>query len=243
MKASDTYPVIIFALFALQIAAILFFALRPDPDSKRMAAIFVFFFAAEIFWALFEQTGSTISLFADRLTRNELFGAPFPSSWWQSVNSVWVILLAPIFAFLWIKLGSKQPSSPMKFVLGLLFVALSFMLMVPAAKLTADGKIGPLWLVGLFFLQTVGEMLLSPVGLSTMTKLAPHRLVGLVMGIWFLAAALGSKLAGALAGEFKSDNPAELADFFLHQALIVGACTLALFALVPWMKKLMGGVR
>jgi POT family proton-dependent oligopeptide transporter len=131
----------------------------------------------------------------------------------------------------------------MKFVLGLFFVALSFALMVPAAKLTAQGSIGPMWLVGLFFLQTVGEMLLSPVGLSTMTKLAPHRLVGLVMGIWFLAAALGSKLAGSLAGEFKSDNPAQLADFFLHQALIVGACTLALLALVPWMKKLMGGVR
>ena len=86
-------------------------------------------------------------------------------------------------------------------------------------------------------------MLLSPVGLSTMTKLAPHRLVGLVMGIWFLAAALGNKLAGVLAGEFKSDNAGELATFFWHQALGVGACTLVLFALVPWVKKLMGGVR
>lgn len=243
MKASDTYPVIIYALFAVQIAAILFFAFRPDADSKRMAAILVFFFAAEIFWALFEQSGSTIALFSDRLTRNEIFGWSFPSSYWQSVNSIWVVLLAPIFAFLWVNLRDRQPSSPMKFVLGLLFVALSFALMVPAAKLTAEGKIGPMWLVGLFFLQTVGEMLLSPVGLSTMTKLAPHRLVGLVMGIWFLAAALGSKLAGALAGEFKSDNPDQLADFFLHQAMIVGGCTLALLALVPWMKKLMGGVR
>jgi len=243
MKASDTYPVIIYALFAVQVAAILYFAFRPDPDSKRMAAILVFFFAAEIFWALFEQSGSTIALFSDQLTRNEIFGWSFPSSYWQSVNSIWVVLLAPIFAFLWVNLRDRQPSSPMKFVLGLLFVALSFALMVPAAKLTAEGKIGPMWLVGLFFLQTVGEMLLSPVGLSTMTKLAPHRLVGLVMGIWFLAAALGSKLAGALAGEFKSDNPAQLADFFLHQALIVGGCTLALLALVPWMKRLMGGVR
>jgi POT family proton-dependent oligopeptide transporter len=243
MKASDTYPVIIYALFAVQIAAILFFAFRPDADSKRMAAILVFFFAAEIFWALFEQSGSTIALFSDRLTRNEIFGWSFPSSYWQSVNSIWVVLLAPIFAFLWVNLRDRQPSSPMKFVLGLLFVALSFALMVPAAKLTAEGKIGPMWMVGLFFLQTAGEMLLSPVGLSTMTKLAPHRLVGLVMGIWFLAAALGSKLAGALAGEFKSDNPDQLADFFLHQALIVGGCTLALLALVPWMKKLMGGVR
>jgi POT family proton-dependent oligopeptide transporter len=131
----------------------------------------------------------------------------------------------------------------MKFVFGLLFVALSFVLMVPAAKLTAEGKVGPLWLVGLFFLQTVGEMLLSPVGLSTMTKLAPQRLLGMVMGIWFLAAALGNKLAGVLAGEFKSDNADQLATFFWHQALAVGACPLVLFALVPWVKKLMGGVR
>ena len=243
MKASDQYPALVYVLFALQIAAILFFAFKPTADSKRIAAILVFFFAAEIFWAIFEQTGSTISLFADNLTRNEILGQSFPSSWWQSVNSIWVILLAPVFAFLWISLGSKQPSSPMKFVLGLLFVALSFVLMVPAAKLTAEGKVGPLWLVGLFFLQTVGEMLLSPVGLSTMTKLAPQRLLGMVMGLWFLAAALGTKLAGVLAGEFKSDNADQLATFFWHQALAVGACTLVLFALVPWVKKLMGGVR
>jgi POT family proton-dependent oligopeptide transporter len=243
MKLSDQYPALVYGLFALQIAAILFFAFRADQDSKRIAAILVFFFAAEIFWAIFEQTGSTISLFADRLTRNEIGGWSFPSSYWQSVNSIWVILLAPVFAFLWIKLGRRQPSSPMKFTLGLFFVALSFVLMVPAAKLTATEKVGPLWLVGLFFLQTVGEMLLSPVGLSTMTKLAPRRLVGLVMGIWFLAAALGNKLAGVLAGEFKSENSAELATFFWHQALGVGVATLILFALVPWVKKLMCGVR
>ena len=243
MKASDTYPVIVYALFGLQIAAILFFAFRSDSDSKRIAAILVFFFAAEIFWAIFEQTGSSISLFADRLTRNEIFGWQFPSSYWQSVNSIWVIILAPLFAWMWIKLGPKQPSSPVKFTLGLLFVALSFAWMVPAAKLTVEGKISPIWLLGLFFLQTVGEMCLSPVGLSTMTKLAPPRLLGLVMGIWFLAAALGNKLAGVLAGEFKSENPAELATFFSKQAIGVGVATLILFALVPWIKKLMGGVR
>ncbi|MBI5770702.1 MAG: peptide MFS transporter [Verrucomicrobia bacterium] len=243
MKLSDRYPAVVYGLFALQIAAILFFAFRADQDSKRIAAILVFFFAAEIFWAIFEQTGSSISLFADRLTRNEILGWNFPSSYWQSVNSIWVILLAPVFAWLWIKLGHRQPSSPMKFTLGLLFVALSFVLMVPAAKLTAAGKVGPIWLLALFFLQTIGEMLLSPVGLSTMTKLAPPRLLGLVMGIWFLAAALGNKLAGVLAGEFKSDNPAELATFFWHQALGVGVATLVLLALVPWVKKLMCGVR
>ena len=243
MKASDAYPALVYVLFGLQIVAILFFAFKPETDSKRIAAILVFFFAAEIFWAIFEQAGSTLTLFADSLTRNEALGHAFPSSWWQSVNSVWVILLAPVFAFLWIRLGPRQPSSPMKFVLGLFFVAISFVLLVPAAKLTAEGKVGPLWLVGVYFLQTVGEMCLSPVGLSTMTKLAPRRLLGMVMGIWFLAAALGNKLAGVLAGEFKSDNAGELATFFWHQALAVGACTLVLFALVPWVKKLMGGVR
>ena len=243
MMASDKYPAVVYVLFGLQIVAVLYFAFRPDQDSKRLAAILIFFFAAEIFWAIFEQAGSTLTLFADQLTRNEVLGHAFPSSWWQSVNSVWVILLAPVFAFLWIKLGSRQPSSPVKFALGLLFVALSFVLMVPAAKLTAQGVVGPMWLVGLYFLQTVGEMLLSPVGLSTMTKLAPPRLLGMVMGIWFLAAALGNKLAGVLAGEFQAIDAPALATYFWHQALAVGACTLVLFALAPWVKKLMGGVR
>jgi POT family proton-dependent oligopeptide transporter len=243
MKLGDTYPAVIYGIFALQIAAVIYFAVQRSIESKRIAAILVFFMAAEIFWAIFEQSGSSVTLFADRLTNNQVFGWNYPSSWFQSVNSVWVILLAPAFAFLWIKLGHRQPSSPVKFVLGLLFVAISFVWMIPAAKLTAEGRVSPLWLVGLYFFQTVGELCLSPVGLSTMTKLAPVRLTGLVMGIWFLAAALGNKLAGVLAGEFKSENSAELVTFFWHQAVAVGACTLVLFALVPWVKRLMGGVR
>lgn len=243
MWFSDEHKWIVYLLFALQVVLILFFAFRPSQDGKRLAAILVFFFAAEIFWAIYEQTSSSIALFADRLTDNRILGWAFPSSWWQSVNSIWVILLAPVFAWLWIKLGPKQPSSPVKFALGLLCVAVSFAWMVPAARLTAQGLVHPIWLLVLFFLQTVGEMLLSPVGLSTMTKLAPPRLLGLVMGIWFLASSLGNKLAGVLAGEFKSESPAELATFFWHQALGVGAATLVLFALVPWVKRLMGGVR
>lgn len=242
MRVSDDHPVVIKALFSLQIAAVLYFAFRPDPESKRIAAILVLFFAAEVFWAIYEQTGSTISLFADGLTRNVVLGHAFPSSWWQSVNSVWVILMAPCFAWLWIRLGPRAPSSPAKFALALTFVALSFLLLVPAARLTAAGKIGPLWLTAVFFLQTVGEMLLSPVGLSTMTKLAPSRLLGLVMGIWFLADALGNKLAGVLASDFQAADANALATFFWHQALGVAVCSLALAALVPWVRKLMGGV-
>jgi POT family proton-dependent oligopeptide transporter len=243
MWFSDEHQWIVYLLFSLQIALILFFAFRPGRDSKRIASILVFFFAAEIFWAIYEQTSSSIALFADRLTDNRILGWAFPSSWWQSVNSIWVILLAPVFAWLWITLGPRQPSSPVKFALGLLFVSLSFAWMVPAARLTAQGLVGPTWLIVLFFLQTVGEMLLSPVGLSTMTKLAPPRLLGLVMGIWFLASSLGNKLAGVLAGDFKSENAAELSTFFWHQALWVGGATLVLFALVPWVKRLMSGVR
>jgi POT family proton-dependent oligopeptide transporter len=243
MILSDYHQWIIIALFGVQIAAVLFFALRKDEESRRIAAILVFFIAAQIFWAIFEQAGSSMSLFADRLTDNRVFGIGFPSAFWQSVNSAWVILLALPFAWIWTKLGSRQPSSPMKFTLGLLFVALSFVWMVPAARLTAEGRVSPLWLLGLYFLQTTGEMFLSPVGLSTMTKLAPPRLLGLVMGIWFLAAALGNKLAGVLAGGFESNDSVSLVHFFWQQALWVGGATIVLLALVPWVKKLMGGVR
>jgi POT family proton-dependent oligopeptide transporter len=193
--------------------------------------------------AFFEQAGSTISLFGDQLTRTEILGYKFPSAWFQSVNSLFVILLAPVFAWLWVRLGDKQPSSPLKFTLGLAFLGLSFLLMVPAARLTVAGKVSPLWIVGLFFLQTLGELCLSPVGLSTMTKLAPQKLLGLVMGIWFLAAALGNKLAGVMSGEFTATDGHALARFFLNQALWVGAATLVLLMCVPWLKRLMGGVK
>jgi POT family proton-dependent oligopeptide transporter len=131
----------------------------------------------------------------------------------------------------------------MKFVLGLLFLGVSFLLMVPAAQLTAQGKVSPMWIVGLFFLQTLGELCLSPVGLSTMTKLAPTRLLGLVMGIWFLADAIGNKLAGVMASEFNSTDSHALAKFFLTQTLWVGGATLALLASVPWLRRLMGDVK
>ena len=246
VRLSDTdsnYAFIRYGYVGLPLAGILWFGVKPNPESKRIAAILVFSLAAMIFWAIFEQAGSTIALFGDQLTRTEAFGYNFPSAWFQSLNPLWVILLAPCLAWLWVRLGARQPSAPVKFSLGLVFLGLSFLLMVPAARLSAEGKVSPWWIVGLFFLQTIGELLLSPVGLSTMTKLAPAKLVGLVMGIWFLAAALGNKLAGVLAGHFTSTNGEALAAFFLKQTLWVGIAAAVLFALVPWVKKLMGNVR
>jgi POT family proton-dependent oligopeptide transporter len=226
------------------VAAILWFGLQGDVTRKRIAAILIFFVAAMIFWAIFEQTGSTIALFGDTLTSRRLpGGGTYPASYFQSINSVFIILLAPVFAWVWVRMGSRQPSSPLKFVLGLGFVALSFLLMVPAARLTAQGLVSPWWIIGLFFLQTIGELCLSPVGLSVMTKLSPAHLQGLVLGLWFLAAAFGNKLAGIMAGEFTSTDSGALAHFFLVQAAWVGLATLGLLALVPWMKRLMGGVR
>jgi POT family proton-dependent oligopeptide transporter len=241
MILSDTYTWIAYLIYALPPLAVIYFGLfRQDEESRRIAAIFVFFIAAVLFWAVFEQAGSSLTLFADELTRNEIWGKAFPSAWFQSVNSLFVMALAPVFAWLWIKLGTRQPSVPFKFALGLVFLGLSFLLMVPASQFTAAGKVSPWWLIAVYFLQTLGEMCLSPVGLSTMTKLAPERLTGLIMGIWFLATSLGNKLAGDLAGDFSSKDPAALSHFFSVQAMIVGGMTLLLFALVPWVKKLMG---
>lgn len=246
VRLSDTaenYAWIRYGYVLLPVLTILWFGFRQEIESQRIAAVLVFSLAAMIFWAIFEQAGSTIALFGDQLTRTEAFGYKFPSAWFQSLNPLWVILLAPIFAWLWVRLGDRQPSAPLKFTLGLVFLGLSFLLMVPAAKLTVAGKVSPWWIVGLFFLQTVGELLLSPVGLSTMSKLAPARLVGLVMGVWFLAAALGNKLAGVLAGHFTSTDGSALAAFFLKQTLWVGVAAVVLFALTPWVRKLMGNVR
>ncbi|MEQ1718014.1 MAG: hypothetical protein ABL907_18905, partial [Hyphomicrobium sp.] len=149
---------------ALPLAAIAWCLAQGSDDHRRLAAIGVLFIASMIFFAIFEQMGSSMSLFADRLTENTISGVAVPSAFYQAVNPIFVILLAPVFALLWIRLGSRQPSSAIKFALGLFFVALSFAWMVPAAKLAIDGKVSPLWLIGLFFLQTVGELLLSPVG-------------------------------------------------------------------------------
>ncbi len=222
----------------LPLAAIAYAARQPSGDAQRLAAVGVLFIASMIFWAVFEQAGTTIALFADRLTRNEFLGVPFPSSWFQSVNPIFVILLSPVFAALWMSFGARQPSPAIKFAVALVFLSSSFLLMVPAAKLAASGAVSPLWLIGLFFLQTVGELMLSPVGLSTMTKLAPERMTGLVLGVWFLAAAFGNKLAGVLGGGFTSEDPQALASAFLMQAILVAIAAGLLFIAAPWVKRL-----
>jgi POT family proton-dependent oligopeptide transporter len=225
------------------IALMLWFGFSKDAEMRRLGSIFYFFIGAFIFWALFEQAGTSLNLFADRFTHTHIGGVEVPSSWYQAANPFFVILLAPLFAMLWTKLGEKQPSSPMKFTIGLFLLAGAFAVMIPAAKLATAGRVSPLWLFGLYFLQTAGEMCLSPVGLSTFTKLSPARLVGAMLGIWFLGAAFGNKFAGVLATAFGEGEATNLDHFFGQQSGAVFIIAIIFFALVPWVKRRMGGVR
>ena len=210
---------------------------------KRIAAVVVFFAFASLFWAAYEQSGSTLNLFADRYTRLSVFGFSFPSSWFQSVPAAFVILLAPVMAWLWLRLGRLEPSSPAKFVIGLLFAGLSFLLLVPAAMIAQSGPrilVSPLWLVASYFVIEIGELALSPVGLSVVTKLAPVRIVGLMMGVWFWSIAVGDIIAGWTAGLFSTMPLPRL--FGTVAAVTLGAAVVLVLLIRP-IRRLMGGVQ
>ncbi|MCA1563842.1 MAG: peptide MFS transporter, partial [Acidobacteria bacterium] len=210
-------------------------------ERKRLYAIGVFFLAAAIFWSLFEQAGSTLNLFADRDTRTSVLGWSFPSSWFQSMNSLFVWSFAPVFAWLWLRLGRHEPATPVKFALGLLLVGAGFAVLVVAARLAESGvQVSPMWLTVVYLLHTFGELCLSPVGLSAMTKLAPARIAGLMMGVWFLATSVGNFIAGRLAGFYEA---MPLPSLFTNIALFGIVAGLILLALAPSIKRQMGEVK
>ena len=176
-------------------------------ERKQLYVIGVLFLAAALFWSQFEQAGSTLNLFADRDTNNSILGYAFPSTWYQSLNSLFIIALAPVFAWLWVWLARRgaEPSSPAKFGAGLVLVGAGFALLVGGAALAERGiLVSPMWLVLVYFLHTCGELALSPVGLSAMSKLAPVRIGGLIMGVWFLASAVGNYIGGRLAALYEA---------------------------------------
>lgn len=207
-------------------------------ELKRVLVIFILVVFSIIFWMTYEQAGSSMTLFADRLTRNEVFGRAFPSSWWQSVPAIFVIILAPIFAFIWQAMGDRQPSSPAKFAFGLLFAGSAFAVITLAASFTGAGRVSPWWLVVVYFIQTMGEMCLSPVGLSTISKLSPVRMVGLMMGVWFLSISIGSYIAGRTTQLFEKGTPEVLTRAFGIFAGITLAAALLLALLTPLIKKM-----
>jgi POT family proton-dependent oligopeptide transporter len=210
-------------------------------DWARIGAVAVLTFFALLFWSGFEQAGSSLTLFADRATRLNFFRWTYPSGMFQSVEPMFVIIFSPVFAWLWLTLGRREPSSPAKFTIGLACLSLSFLLIVPAAHIFehANTRVSPMWLVGLYLLQAVGELCLSPVGLSMVTKLSPPRLVGLMMGVWFFATAMGNYVAGAFAG-FLENRPFSAVFFAVFVG--VGVATVILALLIKPIRGLMRGV-
>jgi POT family proton-dependent oligopeptide transporter len=210
-----------------------------DTEWKRMGAIVIFFLVAILFWGAYEQAGSTLNLFADRYTRLELLGFSFPSSWFQAVQPIFVILLAPAFAWLWVRLGPREPSVPAKFAFGVLFMGLAFLVLAPAGAAAQSGagvRVSPWWLIASYGVSELGELCLSPVGLSVVTRLAPVRIGGLMMGVWFLSNAFGNKTAGWAAGFFGTMPLDRLFDIV---AGVLLAAALVMFALVAPIRRLM----
>jgi POT family proton-dependent oligopeptide transporter len=210
-------------------------------EKKRLAAVVVLFTASALFWCMFEQAGSTLNLFAERSTDKRVVGFEFPASWLQSLNALFIIALAPVFAWLWLRLGEREPSSPAKFSFGLLSAGLGFAVLALGASRAVDGSlVSPLWLVVVYFLHTVGELCLSPVGLSAMTKLAPARISSLLMGVWFLSLSAGNYLGGRIASMYEALPLPTL--FALIAAFGIGAAGV-LALLVGPTKRLMGDVK
>src|SRR5262245_22694821 len=207
-------------------------------EFKRVLVIFILFVFSILFWMTYEQAGSSLTLFADRLTRTTLLGWQYPSSWFQSVPAIFVIILAPVMGAIWQGLGERQPSSPGKFTIGLFFAGIAFVVIAIASALTGGGRVSPLWLVMVYFLQTVGELCLSPVGLSTVTKLSPASMVGLMLGVWFLSISIGSYIAGLATRLFEGNDPAVLTRAFGIFAGITLLAAAILAVLTPLIKRI-----
>lgn len=218
-------------------------------EKKRVGVIVVLFVFASVFWSAFEQAPTSLNLFARDFTNREMGGFLIPATWFQSVNSMFIILLAPVFAAIWSGLGKRNRdlSSPGKFTVGLLFAGVGFALMIMAANRVVESGgtllVSPWWLVGSYFFQTVGELCISPVGLSSMTKLSPRKFVGQMMGIWFIASAVGNLIGGLVGGNVDPENLQQMPQLFsiTTMSLLISAAILG--ALIVPVRRMMAGVK
>jgi POT family proton-dependent oligopeptide transporter len=229
----------------LYFAYLFFFAGLDRDEMKRVAVIGVLFLFAAVFWSGFEQAPSSLNLFAKDFTDRNLFGFQVPFEWLQVVNSLFVVTLAPVFAWLWTSLANRgiTPSSPAKFSAGLFFAGLGFLIMVPPVRaVVASGgalKVSMLWLTGSYILQTIGELSLSPVGLSSMTKLAPNKFSGQMMGIWFLAASLGNLIAGIVGGDVDPEKLEAMTPLFVRTTASLFIASVILLLMVKPIANMM----
>jgi POT family proton-dependent oligopeptide transporter len=238
---------IVVVVAVVYFATVIAFGCRDTVERQRVFVIFLLFLGAAMFWSGFEQAGSSMNIYARDLTDRVLFGWEVPTTWLQSVNPVFIILLAPVVGLLWVRLGARNPSIPMKFGVGLVLLGVGFLVLawgalyVPqdAAASPAVG-VGMTWLVVTYFFHTVGELALSPVGLSSVTKLSPNRLVGQMMGTWFMGAALGNLVAGLIASRIETLPPNEL--FTVVASIAVGSGVLFV-VFSPLINRLTHGVK
>ena len=212
---------VIFGTFIIYFFYIFFFQDLTVDEKRRIAVLGILFIFSALFWSGFEQAGSSLNLFAERYTDREFFGSVMPASWLQAFNPLFIILLAPFVGAVWINLARKNlnPSAPFKFGLGLIFLGIGFGIMAWASLyIVQNTKVLPTWLIFTYLFHTTGELCVSPIGLSAVTKLAPKRLVGQLMGVWFMATAFGNLIAGLAAGAFDekaiAGDPALLPELF-----------------------------
>lgn len=225
-------------------------------SGQRIFVIVVLAFFNIIFWALFEQAGGSLTIYAEKFVNRDILGTEVPASVLQSFNALFIVLLAPVFAWLWQKLQKvkKDPNTPLKFVLGLVFLALGFWVIVFASNNLQDGgKVALIFLMVMYLFHTVGELCLSPIGLSMITKLSPAKMVGFMMGVWFLSFSLANNLGGII-GQFMASGEGgenlsmmqELANYkdaYMNIGVwVVLAAAGVLLLLNPLLKKWMNGI-
>jgi POT family proton-dependent oligopeptide transporter len=242
---AENATILIAAIAAAYFFYLFIFGELSEIEKKRLVVIIILFIASAIFWAGFEQAGSSLNLFAERYTDRMVGSFEIPAGWFQSLNPTFIIVLAPLYSALWIGLARRHmdPSTPAKFAIGLIILALGFAVMVGAAQLVVAGnKVLPTWLIFTYLLHTMGELALSPVGLSAMTKLAPKRYVGQMMGVFFLGASLGNIIAGLIAGEFRAEAVDQMPDLYIQIVWTSAGCGLLLALFTRPIRKLMAGV-
>ena len=236
--------VVLVGIAVIFFGGVFFFGRLDKIEKERVAVIVILCAVAILFFAGLEQAGSSFNLFADRYTQRK-FGFEIPTTWFQALSPIFVILLAPVMGALWVNLGRRNlnPSTPLKFGFGLILIGLGFLVLAGAAVFVARGqKVLPVWLMMTYLLHTFGELCVSPVGLSSMTKLAPKRFVGQMMGAWFLATSLGSLIAGRIAGEFDANAVGQMPGRFLQMVILPAGVAVVIIVLVRPIKRMMAGV-
>jgi POT family proton-dependent oligopeptide transporter len=239
----STLTTILAIIGGLSLIYIIFSNTSGTVEWKRVGVILVLCFFNIFFWAGFEQAGGTFNLFAEANTDRSVFNFEIPAAWFQSVNSIWIISLAPLISLLWLKLSNigKNPNIPVKFAFGLILLGLGFIVMSLANTAAADNNlVSPMWLIIVYFLHTVAELCLSPIGLSMISKLSPQKIVSVMMGLWFASIALANYMAGVLESVLQDYFPEmQLFNFLTLTSLSAG---IILLLISPVLKKLMSGI-